>query len=127
MAVRGRKPKPAHLKLVEGNPGKRSLSVDGPAAEGRPIKVPKLKGRASKLWAEVVERCWWLAEADSYKLGMWCHLEAEFEQDPLRMIASRISQLRGLGSELGMDPASRVRLGTTDGKRKPKTKAESYF
>ena len=31
--IRGRKPKPTHLKLIEGNPGKRPIRI-GP---GRPV------------------------------------------------------------------------------------------
>jgi P27 family predicted phage terminase small subunit len=34
MSVRGRKPKPTHLKLVAGNPGRRELNEDEPIPEG---------------------------------------------------------------------------------------------
>ena len=33
MAVRGRKPKPSHLKLVTGNPGKRAINTQEPVPE----------------------------------------------------------------------------------------------
>jgi phage terminase small subunit len=37
-------------------------------------------------------------------------MQAEAEENPRAMTAARIGQLRALGSELGMDPASRARL-----------------
>ena len=115
MAVRGAKPKATVLKLVTGNPGKRALPSAEPEATGRPIKPTKLRGRAAQLWDEVVDVAWWLTAADGYKLHIWCALQAEFEKAPTKMVAARISQLRAAGSELGLDPASRARLGAKDG------------
>lgn len=64
------------------------------------------------LWDTWIVRCFWLTWADTPKALMWCHLQAEFERAPFRMKSARIGQLRALGSELGLDPASRARLGT---------------
>lgn len=56
MGVRGRKPKPAHLRLIEGNPGKRRISK----TEWRPpkgMKVPEppdyLSDEAAAEWRRV--------------------------------------------------------------------------
>ena len=118
MATRGRNPTPPHLKIVQGNPGKRALPEDEAQLGGDLVKPKYLKGkRASELWAEIASSCWWLGDADSYKVGMWCSLQAEFEKGPAKMVAARIAQLRPLGSELGLDPASRWRLASAKGNR----------
>jgi phage terminase small subunit len=111
MALAGRKPKATHLKLVQGNPGKRALPEGEPETNGPLGDKPKyLRGRAAVLWSEVSNSCWWLGNADTYKLGLWCALQAELERAPAKMVAARIAQLRAVGSELGLDPASRTRL-----------------
>jgi hypothetical protein len=114
MAIRGRKPNP--LRLVTGShlkdrplPQKRDV-----IAPGGPIERPeKLKGAPGKLWDRYIARCHWLTWADGPKALMWCHLEAEYEKKPTEMIASRIAQLRAVGSELGLDVSSRDRMGVT--------------
>jgi len=75
-----------------------------------------LKGRPAQLWDAVAEFAFWLAAVDGYKLHIWCELQAEFEQRPDRMLSSRIAQLRAVGTELGLDPASRARLKTRPAK-----------
>ena len=44
--MRGRKPKPTHLKVIAGNPGKRPLNEDGPRYDPKLLKPPRF-GRAS--------------------------------------------------------------------------------
>ena len=114
------------IKLATGNPGRRHLPQDEPAADGRPIKPPKLGERADALW-DRVSALPWLTEADSYKLHVWCELQAEFEHAPSMMIASRIAQLRAVGSELGFDPGSRARLGKGASGGKQEETAAKYF
>lgn len=60
---RGRKPKPTHLKLVTGNPGKRKLNK----AEPEPVRAlpnvpPELNDDAKVEWGRVSE--------DLYRLGL---------------------------------------------------------
>jgi phage terminase small subunit len=130
MAVRGRKPKPAFLKIVTGNPGHRPTPVhlsELPEIDAaKPTKPPKLRGRALELWDQVVTNAPWLTLADSFKLHVWCELQAEFERAPRKMVASRLAQLRASGSELGLDPASRDRIGKASD-AKSKDPADKYF
>lgn len=125
MAVRGAKPKPAHLRLIEGNPGKRPITPD-PAAdlpEGHDngLEPPrKLKKRQQELWNAYIRRAGWLTAFDVPRAFMWVELHAEFERAPTQMIAGKIAQLRSLGSELGLDPGSRARLNVGSGKPKSK-------
>jgi hypothetical protein len=111
MAIRGRKPTPAYLKLIMGNPGHRPIRpsrsdelIPGGAIE-RPKKITKA---AAALWDEWIARAAWLTWADSPKAFMWCNLQAEFLKSAGKMSASRIAQLRALGGDLGLDSS---RLG----------------
>jgi hypothetical protein len=127
MAIRGRKPTATIVKLATGNPGKRPIS-QGEPEPGGPIERPaKLKGKPGLLWDAFIARAFWLTWADGPKALMWCHLQAEFESDPTKMVAARIAQCRALGSELGLDPASRARLGTTNDNGKANDPTEKYF
>ena len=116
MAIRGAKPKPAFLKLVAGNPGKRPIGKDiaetVPATQDNGLRPPvKLGSRQRQLWDQYVRRAPWLKPFDAPRAFMWVSLHEEFEQSPGDMVAGRIAQLRALGSELGFDPASRSRIG----------------
>lgn len=132
MAVRGRKPKPAYLKVVAGNPGHRPI-VDDPApmvADGHDnglVPPRKLQKRQRELWDTYIRRAPWLTAFDVPRAFMWVCLHAEFESGPAAMIAGKIAQLRALGSELGLDPASRARIGAPDqGTKKPQDPAAKY-
>jgi hypothetical protein len=115
MASRGRKPKPTHLRLVGGNAGKRPIAATAADAQigklGPAIKPKGMRGRGSQLWDDTIARCHWLEWPDSEKAALWCYLQAEFVASQGKMISARIGQLRALGSELGLDPVSRQRLG----------------
>ena len=43
MAQRGRKPKPTAVKVLEGNPGKRSLNTGEPKPEKKAVSAPIAK------------------------------------------------------------------------------------
>jgi hypothetical protein len=118
--MKGRKPKPTVLRLVTGNAGKRPLPAPDPLPAGTVERPAKLKGKPGELWDRFITRAFWLTWADSPKASMWCHLQAEFDRAPAKMMASRVAQLRALGSELGFDQAARVRMGISEnGERKP--------
>lgn len=53
--MRGRKPKPTHLKIIEGNPGKRPLPKGEPRPDPtRAIVAPPVLGEAARaLWDEM--------------------------------------------------------------------------
>lgn len=125
MATRGKKPKSPHLHVVENTARKARHGDIGEnlpgLRDGELDKPDYLRGRQSELWDEVSPLLWWLQHEDAYKLGLWCCLQAEFEHCPDKMVAARIGQLRALGSELGMDGASRTRMGL-DGAQKSKAK-----
>lgn len=123
MAIGGQRPKPTLLKLVTGNPGNRPLPVGEPMPQGKPGRPEWLQGRGSELWDEVMIFAFWLTDADSYKLAAWCERQAEFER-PLKRKkwkAADRREHRSAGSELGLDPTSRARMGAIknpDGEKK---------
>jgi phage terminase small subunit len=117
MAIGGNRPKPTVLRLVTGNPGKRPLPVGEPMPRGKPVKPKWLKGRGAALWDELLVLAFWLTEADSYKLAAWCDRQADFENKRKRQgwTAADRREHRSAGSELGLDPSSRTRMGTGGG------------
>ena len=56
LVVRGRKPKPVEIKLVEGNAGKRALPEEAALAKaaGEPEPPPDFRGEHLEEWARVV-------------------------------------------------------------------------
>ena len=51
VAQRGRKPKPTAVKVLEGNPGKRSLNTGEPKPEKKAPRCPAwLEDEAKKEW-----------------------------------------------------------------------------
>jgi hypothetical protein len=127
--MRGRKPTATIVKLATGNPGHRPLPEDAPTPEGAPVRPKWLRRvRAIELWDEVIAFAYWLTVADSYKLAAWADRQADFERSHRLWTASDRREHRTLGSELGLDPSSRVRMGSgSDGRPKQQDIAERYF
>lgn len=116
MATRGRKPKPPDLHVISGThrPDRHGNPEDLPAVEDRPEGLEphrKLTAPQQKLWDTFIKTTPWLSEYDVPRAYMWVCLQAEYDRKPAAMVAARIAQLRALGSELGLEPAARARLG----------------
>jgi hypothetical protein len=126
----GPKPTATIIKLARGNPGKRPLPQNEPVVTGAPVKPKGLTGLPSKIWDEFIPRMYWITWADGPKAELWCHLQAEVRTNPHEMVTARIAQWRALGSELGLDPGSRARLGTVttrDAKQNKETVESEFF
>jgi phage terminase small subunit len=129
-AMPGRKPKPTHLKLVQGNPGKRPLNDAEPEPTTGCPKPKFLKGRAAKIWDEYapeLERIGVLTAVDGHMFATWCVLAEEVERDAKGMTASRIAQMRALASSFGLDASSRSRLSVKGADKSKDDKADQYF
>src|ERR1700726_1304607 len=119
MAIRGRKPTATVLRLITGSHlSDRPIPKNEPMPGGAIERPDKMSKGAARLWDKFVARSFWLTWADGPKALMWCYLQAEFERSPSKMQSSRIAQCRALGSELGLDPGSRQRMGTKGGSGK---------
>lgn len=54
--MKGRKPKPTHLKMVTGNPGRRRLPKDEPKPKrGKPEAPTHLSPKAAEVWPLVAQ------------------------------------------------------------------------
>lgn len=82
--MRGRKPKPAHLRLIEGNPGKRSLPKGikiEPTAAPQPPNF--INGYAREEWDRIapgLALMGMLAEVDTAALASYCQSYAIWRQ-----------------------------------------------
>jgi hypothetical protein len=76
MAVRGRKPKPTHLRLVGGNAGKRPIKANEPKPEvAAPQPPPHLNEAAKAEWGRIVGQLLALrlvTELDRAALAAYC-------------------------------------------------------
>lgn len=82
MNVNGGKPKPTHLKMVMGNPGKRPLPVGTEPQPARGIQEPPLhlSAKALRTWGQIgpmLDRIGVLTEADALALEMLCEAYAD--------------------------------------------------
>lgn len=113
MATRGKKPKPPYLKIVQGNPGRRPIEIpSGPESREGPLKPPKkLTKEQAALWKRFIDPAHWLTDFDAPKAYAWVCLQAQHDEKPGEFKAALHGQLRLIGSELGLDPSSRARLG----------------
>jgi P27 family predicted phage terminase small subunit len=132
----GRKPKPTHLKLLEGNPGKRPINTREPKPPPVTPTCPRhLSDDAKKEWRRVtplLDTLGLLTKIDRAALAMYCEawgrwVQAEEAlrkfgvmvkspngfpmQSPYLAVANKaMGQMRGLLAEFGMSPASRTRI-----------------
>ncbi len=137
----GRKPKPTHLKLVQGNPGKRKIKGKEPQPEKKKLSCPPWLGEHAKVFWKEIEPVLYglelLTIADKAKLELLCvtygewrrasdavaqhgevyettNLEGVTMYRPRPEVAMRsdaAKRLSSLLSEFGLDPSSRTRLG----------------
>ena len=136
----GRKPKPTHLKLLEGNPGHRPLNRNEPKPRPTVPYCPShLSKEAKKEWRRIVPELAAvgpITRIDRAALAMYCEawgrwLEAEEAlrkygvmvkspsgfpmQSPYLAVANKaMEQMRGLLTEFGMSPASRTRISVQE-------------
>lgn len=118
---------PTLVKVATGNRGRQALPVGEPMPDGALIKPSYLEGHELELWDEMAAMCFWLKAPDSPKLAAWCRLQADFETEWRKWSAPMWSQWRVLGSELGLDPSSRARMGMVKRGTKAEDPAAKYF
>jgi P27 family predicted phage terminase small subunit len=154
--MKGRKPKPTDLKLVEGNRGKRRL----PKREAKPQRVipsppAHLSERGREIWGwatSVLDRMAVLTEADPLALERLCETLVEIEElkDDIRehgryqqvetkvggvmerarpavgMLQDADRRVRAWLTEFGLTPSARARVPTRS-HDEGKDPAEAYF
>ncbi len=138
MAVRGAKPKPTALKIVEGNPGRRPLNAKEPKPKVATPKPPAhLTDSALVEWKRVakelttlgilteIDRAVLAAYCQAY--GRWSEAEQKLKDhgvlikskspngfpihSPYLSIANKaLQQMVSLAAEFGMTPSARTRI-----------------
>ncbi len=152
--MRGRKPKPTQLKVIEGNRGKRPLNKQEPQPRrGRPSCPRWLKGEARKEWKRVVpelDHLGLLTVVDRAALVTYCqawarYVEAEemlsqyggvlksktsdyIQVSPYSTISKQNALLvKAFCQELGLTPASRGRISVPVPAGKPDDPMEALI
>jgi P27 family predicted phage terminase small subunit len=154
--MRGRKPKPTHLKLLEGNPGRRPINGAEPKPGGDLPTCPAHLGPSAKAeWkrlARDLNRIGLLSMVDRAALAVYCQswgrwVEAErklqetppllktpagyVQISPWLTIANKERELMArYMAELGLTPSARTRLAVdVSSNRKPweYDPADEYF
>ena len=84
MATRGPKPTPTHLKLVNGNPGKRAIrKKEARPPPSEPTPPPHLSDDAKVEWGRVMsqlQRCGLMTEIDRAALAAYCQAYGRWVQ-----------------------------------------------
>jgi hypothetical protein len=111
MAKRGAKPKPAHLRLIEGT---RNVTRHGTEKEireaveasvqsfGKLTRPKYLKGEGLAAWKRYIEPASWLDASREPAAIAFCELWQEFRFAPTSFPASKHGQMRAYMSELGL-------------------------
>jgi P27 family predicted phage terminase small subunit len=143
--MKGRKPKPTYLKLIEGNPGHRPLNLDEPEPVGDLLEPPDTFSAAQRiLWQVTLKNApeGMLRKLDAGVFSSYVVNYAEFleaakkvedlgavvkmpggqpMQNPYVSIRNRASaQMIKAAAELGFTPSSRSRVKVA-GKKKSKS------
>lgn len=136
--MRGRKPKPTAIKELQGNPGKRApnSAEPKPAAAGTVPPPAHLAKDGAAEWRRItaeLKSIGLVSRLDLGLLAVWCAAYGDFVQaeralkrgglvkkgddgvwrrNPWLMVKSKaVEQMVRIGSEFGLSPASRPRLG----------------
>ncbi len=142
----GPRPKPTHLKLLEGNPGGRRLPTNEPKPPpSRPRAPDGMSDRSRKVWNYLTPRLddvGLLTQIDRYTLRAGCDVVAKYEEaiemldrtgllikgarsgepvrNPLAIVHHQSwAEMVQFSAMFGLSPADRSRLAVTDGARVP--------
>lgn len=111
MAIRGAKPKSAHLRVIDGTTNvtrhgneakQREIAEAATTAFGKPCRPAYLKGQALWAWRRFIEPAGWLDASREAAAIAFCDLWQEFRDAPRMFPAAKHGQLRAYMSELGL-------------------------
>jgi hypothetical protein len=111
MAVRGAKPKAAHLRLIDGTHRKARHGAASDARQsveaavqkfGKLVRPKGMKGHALSAWKKYIDPADWLDGSKEPAAIAFCELWQEFRFSPTSFPASKHGQMRAYMSELGL-------------------------
>lgn len=118
MARRGAKPKPAHLRLVDGTRNVTRHGTEDDLREkvetsvksfGALVRPKHFRGPALEAWKRYIANAGWLDASREPAAIAFCELWQEFRHGPTSFPAAKHGQLRAYMSELGLtDERNRV-------------------
>lgn len=137
--MKGRKPKPSNLKLIQGNPGHRPVNKNEPTPEREIPSPPDFMSKDALIeWGRVTEHLFklgLLTDIDRATLVGYCESWSQYKeakeklqktgliikttngniiQNPLVGIANKsLEMMNKLAAEFGMTPSSRSRINVT--------------
>ena len=139
--MKGRRPKPTHLKLVTGNPGKRKLNSGEPKPQGNLKDAPAwLTKQQKEGWRYAIGNAplgllkrldrsvlvAWVVAEDLHRRaakaveahGMIQEYESGPQQSPWVAILNKQAQIMmKAAADLGFSPSSRSRIQVADGEQ----------
>lgn len=102
MATRGRKPVPIELKLLRGNPGKRSINANAPVLQQPEALIgdstpDMLLEEAKPYWDHAIANAprGLLRKLDIYLLAAWCNAACRYEYNMRLAAKSDVIPVRG--------------------------------
>ncbi len=119
MAMRGRRPTPAHLRLIDGTRNatrhgteeavRKSAEKSPKVSFGKLSRPKHFKGHALAAWELYIKPATWLDGSREPAAIAFCELWQEFSLDPTSFRAAKHTQMRAYASELGLtDERNRV-------------------
>jgi phage terminase small subunit len=108
MTIRGRRPKPSHLRLVDGTHrsdrhGDASKALSDAAAAFGPLRMPSyFKRQARVAWQRYITPASWLDASREPAAIAFCELWQELRLAPASFQAAKHSQLRAYMADLGL-------------------------
>lgn len=116
--IGGQRPKPATLKLVTGNPGKRPVNDAEPQAKELGPPPNWFTPEQRLVWQELLAAAphGVIKESDRVILELTVRLVIDVRSYPT-VQAAVATQLRQCLGELGMSPSARARLSVGSGKK----------
>jgi P27 family predicted phage terminase small subunit len=147
----GPAPKPTHLKLLDGNPGKRALNKREPKPTGEPIAPSFFTDAQRAVWDEAIASApaGLLKRLDSSVLAGWCvafdlwrraveqvNKTGLVTQSPTQGVPMQnpylavVNKQQGImlkcAAEMGFTPASRTRIALDPGDGKEKNEFSRF-
>ena len=109
--IAGQRPKPASLRIIQGNPGKRPINADEP--QSAPLAGPPeaWPSEHKAIWFELLQAApaHVLKQADRFLVELTVRLLAQIRANP-EVSPGLATQLRQCLAEMGLSPSARSRL-----------------
>jgi phage terminase small subunit len=114
--IAGQRPKPARLRVVQGNPGKRPINAGEPQSEPLTGPPKDMSAQHKAIWRQLVQAAppHVLKQADRFLVELTVLLLAQARASGADVSPGIATQLRQCLAEMGMSPSARSRLSVSE-------------